>query len=59
MKRETARELGTTERTIKVHRWNVMEKVGIPSVAELVLIVERLRVDSRDQAVTAGFSKPP
>jgi FixJ family two-component response regulator len=57
MKRETARELGTTERTIKVHRWNVMEKAGIPSVAELVLIVERL--DSRDQAVTAGFSKPP
>ena len=44
MNKEIARELGTTERTIKAHRRNVMEKVGVASVAELVLIAERLGI---------------
>jgi RNA polymerase sigma factor (sigma-70 family) len=42
MNKEIARELGTTERTIKAHRHNVMEKVQVTSVAELVLMAERL-----------------
>lgn len=33
--------LGTAEKTVKVHRGRVMQKLGIPSVAELVRLVER------------------
>jgi FixJ family two-component response regulator len=35
-------ELGATERTIKAHRHRVMEKMGVGSLAELVLIATRL-----------------
>jgi FixJ family two-component response regulator len=44
MNKEIARELGTTERTIKAHRRNVMEKVRVESLAELVVIAERLGI---------------
>jgi FixJ family two-component response regulator len=44
MNKEIARELGATERTIKAHRSNIMDKLHIASVTELVLIAERLRV---------------
>jgi len=36
--------LGTTERTIKAHRHSVMEKMQVQSLAELVLIAERVGV---------------
>ena len=42
MNKEIAHELGATERTIKAHRSNIMEKLQIASAAELVLIAERL-----------------
>jgi len=42
MNKEIARELGATERTIKAHRSRIMDKLDIASVAELVLIAERL-----------------
>lgn len=35
-------DLGTTERTIKWHRHNLMQKLGIRSLAELVSMAERL-----------------
>lgn len=35
-------ELGTSEKTIKVHRARVMEKLRVSSVAELVRLVDRL-----------------
>ena len=44
MNKEIARELGATERTIKAHRSNIMDKLHIASVTDLVLIAERLRV---------------
>lgn len=44
MNKEIARELGATERTIKAHRSNIMDKLRIASIAELVLIAERLGV---------------
>ena len=50
MNKEIARELGTTERTIKAHRRNVMEKVRVASVAELVLIAERLGILAKPAA---------
>jgi FixJ family two-component response regulator len=34
--------LGATERTIKLHRQQVMEKAKVESLAELVTIAERL-----------------
>jgi FixJ family two-component response regulator len=40
--KQIAFALGTTERTIKAHRHMVMEKMNVRSVAELVLIAERL-----------------
>jgi RNA polymerase sigma factor (sigma-70 family) len=40
--KQTAHELGTTERTVKAHRHQVMEKMQVHSLAELVSIAERL-----------------
>jgi RNA polymerase sigma factor (sigma-70 family) len=40
--KQIAYELGTTERTVKAHRHQVMEKMQVPSFAELVSIAERL-----------------
>ena len=40
--KQIGRELGATERTIKAHRHQVMEKMKVRSLAELVSIAERL-----------------
>ncbi|MBR1159410.1 response regulator transcription factor [Bradyrhizobium elkanii] len=40
--KQIAHELGTTERTIKAHRHQVMEKMQVQSLAELVSIAEQL-----------------
>jgi FixJ family two-component response regulator len=40
--KQIAYELGTTERTVKAHRQQVMEKAKVQSLAELVSIAERL-----------------
>jgi len=37
-------ELGVTEKTIKVHRGRVMQKLGVTSVAELMHVVQRAAV---------------
>jgi hypothetical protein len=44
LNKQIAYELGATERTIKAHRHQVMEKMKVQSLAELVLIAERLGV---------------
>jgi FixJ family two-component response regulator len=41
LNKQIAARLGTTERTIKVHRGRVMEKMGVKSVAELVVLAQR------------------
>ena len=41
LNREIAAELGVTERTIKVHRGRVMEKLGVQSTAQLFPMVLR------------------
>jgi FixJ family two-component response regulator len=46
--KQIAYELGTTERTVKAHRHQVMEKMQVHSLAELVTIAERLGMLSRD-----------
>ena len=42
LNKQIAFELGTSEKTIKVHRARVMEKMRVSSVAELVRLVDRL-----------------
>jgi len=46
LNKQTAAELGTVEKTIKVHRARVMEKMQIQTVAELVLMAERAGITS-------------
>ena len=41
LNKQIAFELGTVEKTIKVHRARVMEKMQVDSVAELVRVAER------------------
>ncbi len=41
MNKQIAHELGTTERTIKAHCQQVMEKMEVRSVPEFVSVVER------------------
>jgi FixJ family two-component response regulator len=44
--KQIAFALGPTERTIKAHRHRVMEKMDVRSLAELVLIAERLSLSA-------------
>lgn len=41
--KQTAADLGITEVTVKVHRHNIMEKMGARSLPALIGMVERLR----------------
>jgi FixJ family two-component response regulator len=41
LNKQIAPELGTAEKTVKVHRGRVMQKLGTTSVAELVRLVQR------------------
>ena len=43
--KEIAADLGTVEKTIKVHRGRVMKKLQVRSLAELVRLAERANVD--------------
>ena len=40
--KQIAHALGTSERTVKMHRHNVMQKIEVQSLAELAVIAERL-----------------
>ncbi len=42
LNKQIALDLGTAERTIKWHRHNLMEKLQVQSLAELVSLAERL-----------------
>jgi RNA polymerase sigma factor (sigma-70 family) len=44
LNKQIAHELGTSERTVKAHRHSIMEKLEVRSVAEMVLIAERLSI---------------
>ncbi|MGZ8945854.1 MAG: response regulator transcription factor [Methylococcaceae bacterium] len=46
LNRQIAAELGTVEKTIKVHRANLKRKLNVQSLAELVKLAERLGVTS-------------
>lgn len=44
LNKQIAFELGTVEKTVKVHRARVMDKMGASSVAELVRIAEKVGI---------------
>jgi FixJ family two-component response regulator len=44
LNKQIAGDLGTVEKTIKVHRSRMMEKLGIRTVADLVRMVEKLNL---------------
>lgn len=46
LNKQIAGELGTAEKTVKVHRGRMMQKLGVASVAELVRLVEKADVTS-------------
>jgi hypothetical protein len=55
LNKQIAAELGASEKTIKVHRGRVMQKLRVLSVAELVRLAEKL--EGRGQV--EGESIPP
>jgi FixJ family two-component response regulator len=44
LNKQIAGDLGTAEKTIKVHRGRVMEKLGVRTVADLVRIAEKIGI---------------
>jgi FixJ family two-component response regulator len=56
LNKQIAADLGTVEKTIKVHRARVMEKMGAQSVPELVRIAQRAGINPSDQHVSPEFS---
>jgi len=44
LNKQAAAELGTVEKTIKVHRARVMSKMKVRSLAELVRLVDRVGI---------------
>jgi RNA polymerase sigma factor (sigma-70 family) len=50
LNKQIAADLGTVEKTIKVHRARIMEKMAVRSLADLVRVAERLGVSSANTA---------
>jgi FixJ family two-component response regulator len=49
LNKQIAGDLGTVEKTIKVHRGRVMEKLGVRSVADLVRLAEKAGISARSR----------
>ena len=54
LNKQVANDLGTSERTIKAHRANIMAKMGVQSVAELARLAQEAGV-----SVSSGHSPLP
>jgi len=55
LNKQIAAELGTAERTIKWHRHNLMGKMQVTSLAELVSLAEHLGLVGAHDRTAAGF----
>jgi FixJ family two-component response regulator len=49
LNKQIASDLGTVEKTVKVHRGRVMEKLGVRTVADLVRMAEKAGISSKPQ----------
>jgi FixJ family two-component response regulator len=49
LNKQIAAELGTSERTVKIHRGQVMRKMGAQSLPDLVRMADRLGIASRNR----------
>ena len=47
MNKDIAALIGTTEKTVKLHRGRVMQKMGVRSVAELVRLASKVTTEPR------------
>jgi FixJ family two-component response regulator len=56
LNKQTAYELGTSEITIRIHRGQIMRKMGASSLAELVWLAERLGIPDRASRIEAIMS---
>jgi FixJ family two-component response regulator len=50
LNKQIASELGTSEKTVNVHRSQVMQKMQADSLAELVRLAERIGIDSHNSS---------
>jgi FixJ family two-component response regulator len=50
LNKQIAGDLGTVEKTIKVHRGRVMEKLGVRSVADLVRLTEKAGIPAQTKS---------
>jgi len=57
LNKQIAAELGTAEKTVKVHRARGMEKMHVRSVADLVRIVERARPEMAPDVHRAAMQR--
>jgi DNA-binding NarL/FixJ family response regulator len=44
LNKQVGSELGMAEKTVKTHRAHVMQKLGITSVAELMVVLQKAEV---------------
>lgn len=58
LNKEVAAELGTVEKTVKVHRARVIEKMGVDSLAELVRDAEKLGMFSPEPGAHRARPRP-
>ena len=56
LNKQVAGELGTVEKTIKVHRGRVMEKMRVTSLVDLVVVAEKLGILPKQTASAAVHS---
>jgi FixJ family two-component response regulator len=59
LNKQIAFELGTVEKTIKVHRARVMEKMGVNSLAELVRAADKIAVPPKSTQLAAAQARNP
>ena len=57
LNKQIALDIDASERTIKAHRANLMAKLGLQSVAELVRLAEELKVSPANSGSSATISK--
>ena len=59
LNKQIAGALGTVEKTVKVHRGRIMQKMGVQSLAELVRLAERAGIGSASSAASSTRTQSP